>query len=49
MDIPLAELPEPKYPPIVKKRKGKEKKPKTYLFLDELLPKKFKKEYFNKK
>ena len=49
MNSDILKLPLPKFTPIKKKRKGKEKTPKIYAYLDDLLTKKFKEEYFNKK
>ena len=49
MNANILKLPLPKFTPIKKKRKGKEKPPKIYNYLDDLLTKKFKEQYFNRK
>ena len=52
MDTPLSKLHQPDYPPLQKPHKDKverESKSKNYNFLDEMLSKKFKTDYFNQK
>ena len=51
MDFPINKLPKPKYTEKLIKPKTKTdvKAPKTYKYLDELLPNKFKELYFNNK
>ena len=52
MDTPLSKLQQAHYPPLQKTQKNKverESKSKSFHFLDEMLSKKFKKDYFNEK
>ena len=49
MNDDILKLPLPKFTPIKKKREGKEKPPKIYAYLDDLLTMEFYHEYFNKK
>ena len=52
MDKTLSKLHQPKYPPLQKMHKDereKQSKAKSYNFLDEMLSKKFKTDYFNEK
>ena len=52
MDTPLSKLHQPQYPPLQKMHKDKrekQSKAKIYSFLDEMLSKKFKADYFNQK
>lgn len=48
MNFPITKLPKPEFPPIKQKKIKTKKTQKVYANLDELLPKKFLKEYFNK-